>query len=200
MAAAAMIAVALIVPASVMAWTPPDVTPICAPNANHYEFTVNLATNTWDDTGYSYDWAFGAQQPSDSDSGWTTVDAKEGNNDLLTPRGDGKLWVRWTADHTSFASATPNGDLCTPPTQDPTPSPSVSTSPSARVTASPKSSPSGSVLAETGTPQITPPSTDALVASSDNTAGPGLRLLLLVAAGVLAAALIVTPSRRRSRA
>jgi hypothetical protein len=186
----AMIAVAFIVPTSVMAWTPPTVTPLCAPDTDHYAFTVNLDTNTWDNSGYSFDWAFGATQP---ESGWTTVPANVGDNKLVVARGEGSLWIRWTADASSVGSATPNGELCSKPSSDP------STSPSHHATPTPKSSPSGSVLGATGTPQITPPSTDAIGGSSDSSAGAGLRLLLIATAGILAALMLITPSRRRSR-
>ena len=50
-----MVTAALIAPATVAAWTPPSITPLCAPDANHYEFTVNLDTNVWDNTGYKFD-------------------------------------------------------------------------------------------------------------------------------------------------
>jgi hypothetical protein len=60
------------------------------------------------------------------------------------------------------------------------------------------SSPSGSVLAETGTPKITPPSTDA-VGSSSGSAGSGLPLVLAAASILLLAVLVATPSRKRIR-
>jgi len=66
------------------------------------------------------------------------------------------------------------------------------------ISPSPTSTPSGSVLNETGTPQITPPPTDT-VGSTGTTPGEGWRLLLLVGAGMTAAFLAVTPSKRRAR-
>ena len=56
--------------------------------------------------------------------------------------------------------------------------------------------PSGSVDAETGTPEITPPPTD--IAGSANTpSGSGWQLILVGLAALMATALIVTPSRKR---
>ena len=108
-----MAIVAFLVPASALAWTPPTITPLCAPDAAHYAFTVTLDTNTWDNTGYQFDWAYGDQMPT---TGWTTVVGTVGDNNLVTPRGQGRLWVRWTVDHDSYASANPNGEQCTTPT------------------------------------------------------------------------------------
>ena len=73
-----------------------------------------------------------------------------------------------------------------PPTDPPTASPSAS------------SSPSGSVLSETGTPDITPPPTDA-IGPTGSSAGDGWRLILLVGAALMASILVVTPAKRRAR-
>jgi hypothetical protein len=219
LAAMAMVALAFLVPAAVMAWTPPTITPLCAPDANSYAFTVNLDTNTWDNSGYQFEWAFGSTMP---DAGWTGVVGNVGDNSLVTPRGTGKLWVRWTVDHSSFASATPDGDLCVSPSPSPSesasqpaqsesaspsPSPSESASqpaqseslpPSHDPSTSPSSKPSGSVLAETGTPQLTPPATDT-VAAAPGSGGSGLPMLLAAATILLLAVFAATPSRKRNR-
>ena len=59
--------------------------------------------------------------------------------------------------------------------------------------------PSGSVDAETGTPEITPPSTDVIGSDSGSTPGAGWQLLLVALAAILATALIVTPATRKTR-
>ena len=60
--------------------------------------------------------------------------------------------------------------------------------------------PSGSVQAETGTPEeeATPPSTDALGAPS-SPSSDGWQLVLIALAAILATALIVTPGSRKAR-
>jgi len=261
LATVGMAAVALFAPATVSAWVHPTITPLCAPDANHYEFTVTLAH----ESNYKFDWSFGNSGP------WTTVVGQQGANDLVVARGQGNLYVRWTSDHGSFSSATPDGVLCVlptpspsnpvesetlppvtdPPTDSPTPSitdsptpsitdsptpsitdsptpsitdsptPSITDSPTPSITDSPTpsisnpiqsetvpptatlippvtASPSGSVLGETGTPQITPPPTDGL-SSTGTTPGDGWRLLLLVGATLTGSLLVVTPARRRTR-
>jgi len=229
-----MLAVAFIVPASAMAWTTPSVTPLCAPDDGHFAFTVNLDQNIWDDTGYKYDWAFGTTKPK---TGWTTVEGTIGDNSLVTPRGEGKLWVRWTMDHNSYTSAVPDGTLCVQPSEEPSvepsecpseepsvepsesasvepsvepseepsvePSESASVEPSESASVEPSESaeptPTGSVAGATGVPHITMPATDATGGPSSGSAGAGLQLLLLAAAGVLIAALLLTPRRAGSR-
>jgi len=221
LATVGMAAVALFAPATVSAWVHPTITPLCAPDANHYEFTVTLAH----ESNYKFDWSFGNSGP------WTTVVGQQGANDLVVARGQGNLYVRWTSDHGSFSSATPDGVLCVlptpspsnpvesetlppvtdPPTDSPTPSitdsptPSISNPiqsetvpPTATLIPPVTASPSGSVLGETGTPQITPPPTDGL-SSTGTTPGDGWRLLLLVGATLTGSLLVVTPARRRTR-
>jgi hypothetical protein len=60
--------------------------------------------------------------------------------------------------------------------------------------------PSGSVQAETGTPEeeVTPPTTDALGATS-SPSSDGWQLVLIALAAILATALIVTPASRKAR-
>jgi len=77
--------------------------------------------------------------------------------------------------------------------------PEVTPTPTAslpEVTPTPTAKPSSSVDAETGTPEVTPPSTDSIGNSGSSTPG-GLPIVLAVIAGLLAAALIVTPRRAR---
>ena len=74
----------------------------------------------------------------------------------------------------------------------------VTSSATVTVAAVPTPSPSSSVLAETATPQVTMPPTDALgsttVPSNDSWA-----IILLAIAGLLASVLVMTPAAKRSR-
>ena len=56
--------------------------------------------------------------------------------------------------------------------------------------------PSGSVDAETGTPEITPPPTD-IAGNSNTPSGGAWQLILIGLAALMATALIVTPSPKR---
>jgi hypothetical protein len=56
-------------------------------------------------------------------------------------------------------------------------------------------SPTGGVEAATGTPGITLPPTDTVTGGPGTTAGDGWRLVLLALAGLIGAALLLTPSR-----
>lgn len=91
-------------------------------------------------------------------------------------------------------SESPSDQPSTSPSDQPSESPSdqPSTSPSDQ----PSSSPSGSVEAETGTPNITPPPTDAATPTSGSS-GSGLQLLLLASSVLIASLLVLTPSKRR---
>ena len=107
-------------------------------------------------------------------------------------------------------SASPSPSDSTPPSASPSDSPSASpsTSPSASPSESasaspsasasqPVSSPSGSVLAETGTPQITPPPTDAV--SGGSSTGSGWQLVLLAVAGMIGSLIALKPAKARRR-
>jgi hypothetical protein len=91
-------------------------------------------------------------------------------------------------------------------TPDPTPTPTPTGTPDTEVTPTPTTrptptpTPSGTVVAETGTPRITPPSTDGL-ASDAGTSGPGngLALVLVLLGGASIALLPVTSRRSRRR-
>jgi hypothetical protein len=84
-----------------------------------------------------------------------------------------------------------------PPTEEPTPTPtpegSVAPTESTPPTDAPTATPTGDVGGATGTPATTLPPTDAL----DGTSSPGesWRLIVLAMAGILAAALLLTPAR-----
>ena len=102
---------------------------------------------------------------------------------------------------------TPTVEPTPTPTVEPTPTP-VPTStprpfiptppPTATPTAQPTATPQGSVLAETGRPQVTPPATDSVGGGSDS-AGGGLGLLLLALAGLAGGVLALTPAASRKR-
>ncbi len=66
-------------------------------------------------------------------------------------------------------------------------------------TPSPTATPIGSVLGETGTPEITPPPTDTLTPAT-SAPNDSWRLVLIGMAGILAAMLLLTPvpATRRS--
>jgi Prealbumin-like fold domain len=59
----------------------------------------------------------------------------------------------------------------------------------------PDESPDGSTLGETGTPEITLPPTDTVTGANDAGASQGWRLVILAMAGLIAAALLLTPAR-----
>ncbi len=98
-----------------LAWNNPTVRANCAPDANHYDFTITLAQ----ESDYNMEWSFGPSGP------WTAFVGKQGDNDLVTPRGTGDLYVRWASDQGSIGHATPNSGLCNPPTPSPTPTASA---------------------------------------------------------------------------
>jgi hypothetical protein len=117
-----------------LAWQAPTVRANCAPDANHYDFTITLAQ----ESDYNMEWSFGPSGP------WTAFVGKQGDNDLVTPRGTGDLFVRWASDHGSIRHATPNSGLCNPPTPSPTPPPT------------PTASAIESFQGETATPTVAP--------------------------------------------
>ena len=83
----------------------------------------------------------------------------------------------------------------------PSPVPSVDVTPSASLdiqSEAPSATPAGSVLGETGVPEITPPATDSsLIAGIAS--GNGWTLVLAALAVILAGVLLVTPSKGRAR-
>jgi len=108
-----------------------------------------------------------------------------------------------TATPTEAPTATPTeAPTATPteaPTATPTPTP-VGSVEAATGTPTPTPTPVGSVEAATGTPNITPPPTDALTSTPSGPDG-SWRLALIGMAGILAAALLLTPApaTRRNR-
>ena len=133
-----------------------------------------------------------SEQPSEQPS--QPVDSEQPSTSPSDPPSDGP-----TPSASASASPTPSASASDSPSPTPSESASASASPTPSESASqPASSPSGSVLGATGTPQITPPPTDALGAAQGS-AGSGLPLVLAAVSALLLAALAVTPSRRRSR-
>ena len=121
-----------------------------------------------------------SEQPSEQPS--QPVDSEQPSTSPSDPPSDGP-----TPSASTSASPTPSASASDSPS--PTPSESAS---------QPASSPSGSVLGATGTPQITPPPTDTL-GGGDSTTGSGARLLLIAASILLGSILVITPSRARKR-
>jgi hypothetical protein len=78
----------------------------------------------------------------------------------------------------------------------PTPEPEVTPTPEPEVTPTP--APTGTVEAVTGTPRVTPPSTDATIGGGSTGTG-GLPIVLVAIGGILAASLALLPRRRTNR-
>ena len=91
-------------------WAKPAVTANCAPDTDHYAWTVTLSGT---ENNYGFQWSF------DNDGPWTKADGVKGDNALVTPRGGDTLYVRWDSDHGSIGHATANGDLCVKPPEPP---------------------------------------------------------------------------------
>jgi hypothetical protein len=81
----------------------------------------------------------------------------------------------------------------TPVTPTPTPAPTDA------ATATPQATPSGNVEQETGTPRITPPSTDTTVMGGDGTSGNSLGFVLLLLGGLSLAGALLRPAGSRIR-
>ena len=104
-----------------------------------------------------------------------------------------------TATPTQAPTATPTQAPTATPTQAPTATPESEETPTPVATSTPAATPTGEVLAETGTPQVTPPATDTAIAPATGTAGSSWTPLLLIAAGILALTLVLTPATRRTK-
>jgi hypothetical protein len=87
------------------------------------------------------------------------------------------------------------------PTIAPTVAPTLEpeSTPSLAATETPAGTPTGEVLGATGAPEVTPPSTDTAIAAPAGTTSSGWTPLLLIAAGVLALSLVLTPAPRRTK-
>jgi hypothetical protein len=110
------------------------------------------------------------------------------------------------ADCTPATLSPPTPTPTVAPTASPTPAPTVTLAPTAtpaatatvQPTPTPSATPTGEVNPATGTPATTLPPTDALTGTA-SPAGDGWRLALAGIAGLLAAALLLTPSGSRPR-
>jgi hypothetical protein len=162
--------------------------------------TANVETN-WDgqtitisnvtDGGQSFAWA--------STEVVSHVVSKEGDsefaNDSGLPGTSGSVvgQIQQGLSHVTFC-----GDAAEPevtPTPTPTAAATPTPTPAATPTATPE--PEGSVEAETGTPEVTPPPTDSL--SSGTPSSDGWQIVLLAMAAVLGTALVLAPAKRSRR-
>ena len=96
-------------------------------------------------------------------------------------------------------SASPSDQPSTSPSDQPSapPSDQPSAVPSEQPSTQPSTQPSGSVLGETGAPQITPPPTDAV--AQPGSTGTGLPLIVLAIGGLAASLIVLTPAKARKR-
>ena len=155
-------------------------------NGSYTEGTPNVATN-WDgqtititdSTGQAFDWA--ASLPVDQ------VFVKFGNDSFIAAGGlsghvdnDNKNAI----SHVTFCGSEP----------EPTPTPEPEPTPTPEPEFTPTPQPTGSVAVETGTPNITPPSTDTIEAQGPSTTNSTPILLFL--GSLVALAALVTPSAR----
>jgi hypothetical protein len=94
---------------------------------------------------------------------------------------------------------TPTIEPTPTPTVEPTKTPEPEVTPTPTVAPTPTPAPSGTVEAETGTPRITPPSTDSGVGNGGPNGTGGLPIVLVALAGLLVTSLALTPRRRTNR-
>ena len=173
---------AALVPGVAFAWNnvPIGVTPLCAPDQSHYEYTVNLPDSGINENSQ---WAYGSAGLSSLNDfnalTWTSLaNPAIGNNDLVTPVGTGVLYVRWTDDPTdllNYGSSAPNSNLCNTPTPTPsnTPTASPSATPTATMSATPTASPSATPSATpSNTPTASPSATPTATMSATPTSTP----------------------------
>ena len=96
-------------------------------------------------------------------------------------------------------SASPSDQPSTSPSDQPSapPSDQPSAVPSEQPSTQPSTQPSGSVLGETGAPQITPPPTDAV--AQPGSTGTSWQLIVLAIGGLAASLIVLTPAKARKR-
>jgi hypothetical protein len=94
---------------------------------------------------------------------------------------------------------TPNPTPNPTPTPTPVPTPTPTPVPTPSPTPVPTPAPTGEVAGETGTPAVTLPPTDSLSGGNQGPVGDSWRLVLVAMAGILAAALLLTPTGSRRR-
>ena len=141
--AAAMV---LVTAGIVLAWAKPILTAECAEDATHYEWKINLST----ESNYLIDWSFNA----DFSAPMTTHDfVTAGDHEFITVRGGPILYVRWHDDTSKTGQADANGEVCAQPSVEQSVAESVAQSVPASVAQSVAASVEQSVEAGTGTPQ-----------------------------------------------
>jgi hypothetical protein len=102
--------------------------------------------------------------------------------------------VEPTPTPTVEPTPTPTVEPTPTPTVEPTPTPTGEVEPTATPSVDPTATPSGEVLAATGTPGVTLPPTDSVIASTAAPAAENWRIVVLMMAGLLALALLLTPA------
>jgi hypothetical protein len=107
--------------ATVLAWTAPVLTPLCASSTLTYNWSITLANETSVNNGQpqvTLDYSWGSEDTT-TPAGSFTEPVTGGTFDFTTPRGGSsgqKLYVWYSADTSSVGSAAPEGTLCTTPT------------------------------------------------------------------------------------
>jgi hypothetical protein len=174
------------------------------PNSGgEYKLTVATASSVeacagFDAASSSFQICNGADQKSDNFKVGATA------SPIVTEAPTPSPTVPPTTPPTNPPTTPPTNPPTTPPTNPPTTPPTVppttppTVPPTAPPTAAPTATPTQVVLAETGVPTVTLPPTDGLSGTS-GMSGDGWRILLIVAAGLLATVLVLTPSRTAGR-
>lgn len=166
--------------APALAWTNPEVTPLCAPSAQQFAFNVKLSGT---EPNYNFDWSFDKET-------WTTVAGSKGSNALTTPRGGTTLYVRWSSDHDSRGKAQGNTELCVKPTPSPSVTPAPTPTPTVTPTPIPTATPSETPV-ESSQPSQPPKSQQTLPPTDTASNAESGRVLDGIVYGFLAAALAV---------
>lgn len=127
---------------------------------------------------------------------WTADGQAIYNNGCNIPQATATPTQAPTATPTPAPTATPTQAPTATPTLAPTPTPTGSVLPTQTVnpTDPPTPAPTGSVEGATATPARTLPSTDTIDGSGGGPMNDGWRVVLLALAGILAAALLLTPA------
>ena len=155
--------------------------------------------------GQDFDWA--------STKTVSQVVAKEGSEEFVITTGlPGKSGsvaseIQQGLSHVTFCGGEEPQPTPTPtPEPTPTPTPEVTSTPEPVVTPTPTTpaqaptpTPTGTVEAATGTPNVTPPATDASVGGTSGTTGNGLGLVLLALGGLALVGSLVRPATKRVR-
>ena len=143
--------------------------------------------------GQDFDWASTltvsqvVSKEGSDESVWTTgLPGKSGS--VTSQFQQGLSHVTFCGNAEPEPTVTPEPTGTTEPQETPTPDP----------TATPAPTPTGTVEAETGTPRVTPPSTDSGISGGSSSTG-GLPIVLVTIAGILATSLALLPRRRASR-